>query len=78
MEEATNKVTIMLSDEEIDIVQQLAERDKVTPNEAIRRAILQAAYLKQQVIEGKEILVGRVKAGRIVGSVVKGVSFDKY
>ena len=78
MEEATNEVTIKLSDKELDIVQQLAQRDNVTPNEAIRRAILQAGYLKQQVIEGKEILVGRVKAGRIVGTMVKGVSFDKF
>lgn len=74
---AIHKITVELSDEELDILQQLAEQDNVTPNEALKRAIAQVGYLRQQTMAGKDILVGEVKRGKIVGSQVTGVKFGE-
>jgi hypothetical protein len=42
------KLTVELSDEEIVILKQIAEQDGITPNEALRKAVLAAGRLKQQ------------------------------
>lgn len=74
-----HQLTIELSDEEIDILQQLAEQDGVTPNEALRKAILKAGYLRQQTRSGKDILVGELQGGKITGdSNVMGVNIDRF
>jgi predicted transcriptional regulator len=74
-----HQITIKLSDEEIDILQQLAEQDGVTPNEALRKAILKAGYLRQQTRSGRDILVGELKGGKITGdSNVRGVNIDSF
>jgi len=73
-----HQLTIELSDEEIDILQQLAEQDKVSPNEALRKAIIKAGYLRQQTRAGNDILVGQLVDGNLTtGSNVKGVNIDK-
>lgn len=73
-----HQLTIELSDEEIDILQQLAEQDGVTPNEALRKAIIKAGYLRQQTRSGNEILIGNNLAGGVItgASNVKGVNID--
>jgi hypothetical protein len=73
-----HELTIELSDEEIDILQQLAEQDGVTPNEALRKAIIKAGYLRQQTRSGGEILIGNNLVGGVItgGSNVKGVNID--
>lgn len=72
-----HKLTIELSDEEIDILQQLAEQDGVAPTEALKKAIVKAAYLRQQTRSGKDILVAELKGGKITGnSNVLGVNVD--
>ena len=73
---AIHEIIVKLSDEELDIIQQLAEKDKVTPNEIVKRAILQSGYLKQQTTAGKDILVGEVKGNKIIGDKVMGVKLD--
>ena len=47
------RLTVELSDEEIVILKQIAEQDGITPNEALRKAILAAGRLKQQTKEDK-------------------------
>ncbi|MEH2217829.1 MAG: hypothetical protein V7K72_12090 [Nostoc sp.] len=71
------KLTIELTDEVIDILQQLAEQDGVTPNEALSKAIIKAGYLRQQTVAGKHILFGEVKGGKIKSSSVMGANIDK-
>jgi len=75
---ALHKLTVELSDEEIEVLKQLAEQDGVTPTEALRKAIIAAGYLKQQTKAGKKILVGEnLTNGVITGSsLVVGVNFD--
>ncbi|MEA5580161.1 CopG family transcriptional regulator [Nodularia harveyana UHCC-0300] len=71
------QLTIELSDEEIDILEQLAEQDHVTPNEALRKAIREAGYLRQQSRSDKNILIGTLEGGNITGnSNVMGVNTD--
>jgi predicted transcriptional regulator len=74
-----HKLTVELSDEEIEVLEQLAEQDGITPNEALRKAIIAAGYLKQQTKAGRKILVGEnLSNGVITGdSNVVGVNFDK-
>ncbi len=73
-----HQLTIELSEEEIDILQQLAEQDDVTPNEALRKAIIKAGYLRQQTRSGNEILIGSNLVGGVItgNSNVKGVNID--
>ena len=72
-----HQLTIELSDEEIDILQQLAEQDKVSPNDALRKAIIKAGYLRQQTIAGKNVLFGELVDGKIKqGSNVMGANID--
>jgi len=75
---ALHKLTVELSDEEIDVLKQLAEQDGVTPTEALRKAIIAAGYLKQQTKAGRQILVGENVANGIItgNSNVVGVNFD--
>lgn len=73
-----HQLTIELSGEEIDILQQLAEQDGVSPNEALRKAIIKAGYLRQQTRAGKDILFGELVGGNItLGSNVTGANIDK-
>jgi len=73
-----HKLTVELSDEEIDILQQLAEQDGVSPNEALRKAIIKAGYLRQQTRSGKNILLGEVEGGMVKGGSVTGVNIDQF
>jgi hypothetical protein len=73
-----HKLTVELSDEEINILQQLAEQDGVSPNEALRKAIIKAGYLRQQTRSGKNILFGEVEGGIVKGGSVTGANIDQF
>lgn len=72
-----HQLTIELSDEEINILQQLAEQDGVSPNEALRKAIIKAGYLRQQTRSGKSVLLGQVEDSKLIGGSVTGVNIDQ-
>ena len=65
-----HKLSVELSDRELDILQMLADRDGITATEALKRAIIQAGYLRKQEDEGRALYVGNIDRGRVnVGKV---------
>jgi hypothetical protein len=65
-----HKITVELSDEEIAILRQLSRLNGSSPNDALRKAIVQAGYVSMQTCSGQDFYVGKVQGDRIMGSKV--------
>jgi hypothetical protein len=65
-----HKITVELSDEEIAILRQLSRLNGSSPNDALRKAIVQAGYVSMQTSSGQDFYVGKVQGDRIMGSKV--------
>ena len=73
-----NKVTVELSDEEVDILKRLADSDGVSASAILRKAIYMMAELSQYEKErGELIITNQREISNIrAGGAVKGVSID--
>ena len=73
------KLTIELSEEELNILSQLAKEDGVTPSEALKKSIIKAGYLRQQTTSGNKIIFGKLEDGKITGtSNLKAINVDRF
>ncbi|GAB1516803.1 ribbon-helix-helix protein, CopG family [Actinophytocola sp. KF-1] len=54
---STTKLTVNLSQEVVDILRDLADREGTTMTEVLRRAIAVQKYLADEQDEGKNILI---------------------
>jgi predicted transcriptional regulator len=53
----TQKVTVNLSQEVVDILKELAKRDGTTMTEVLKRAIATQKFLTDQQAEGKKLII---------------------
>ena len=53
----TQKVTVNLAPEVVDILKELAKRDNTTMTEVLKRAIAVQKFLSDQQAEGKHVII---------------------
>lgn len=67
---AVHKLAVELSDEELTALKMLADLDGISPSQALKRAITQVAYLRQEERKGRDVYVGTIVGDSInVGKV---------
>ncbi|MEB3248961.1 MAG: hypothetical protein ACKOX2_00635 [Microcystaceae cyanobacterium] len=72
---ATHTLTVELSDQEIAVLRDISSQDQISPNDALRKIILQAGYLRQETAEGNQLFIGKVTDDKMIkGDSIVGLN----